>query len=68
MFFICISRYKLLFITPYIITEGFLSKFGVMKNDFSELVWAPEACYYFGLLFVICQQGKLISVAVQKGY
>lgn len=66
MFFICISRNKLLFIALYIVIEGSLSMFGVMKNDFSA--WAPEACYYFGLLFVICQQGRLISMTVQKGH
>lgn len=37
MLFICISRQKLLFIALYIATEGSLSIFGVMKNDFSEL-------------------------------
>lgn len=37
MFFICISRHKLLFIVLYIVIEGSLSMFGVRKNAFSEL-------------------------------
>jgi len=37
MFFICISRHKLLFIALYVVTKGSLSMSGVVKNDFSEL-------------------------------
>lgn len=37
MFFICISRHKLLFIALYIVIESSLNMLGVMKNDFSEL-------------------------------
>lgn len=68
IFFICISRHKLLFIALYIIIEDSLNTLGVMKNEFSELqvgcqklntIWTP--------MFAICQQGKkFLSVAVQK--
>lgn len=37
MFFICVSRHKLLFIALYIVIEDSLNMLGVMKNDFSEL-------------------------------
>lgn len=37
MFFICVSRHKLLFIALYIVIESSLNMLGVLKNDFSEL-------------------------------
>lgn len=36
MFFTCANRHKVLFIALYIVIEGSLSMFGIIKNEFSE--------------------------------